>query len=343
MNGTETPTAGSGTPKVPVIDVSPLVTAAGDPHEPASRMGRACRENGFFYVVGHGVDEGLERRLEELSRRFFAQDAETKLRLRMALGGTAWRGYFPVGDELTSGKPDLKEGLYFGAELGADDPRVRAGIPLHGSNLFPAGLPGFREVVLEYLAAMTRLGHALMAGLALSLGLERSYFADRYTADPLVLFRIFHYPPAPTPAAGEPQWGVGEHTDYGVLTILKQDDTGGLEVKSRSRWIAAPPIPGSFVCNIGDMLDRMTRGLYRSTPHRVRNVTSRGRLSFPFFFDPSFDARVEPIDLGAVDLPVDDRDSRWDGASVHELEGTYGDYILSKVAKVFPELRREVI
>ncbi len=184
MNGTETPTAGSGTPKVPVIDVSPLVTAAGDPHEPASRMGRACRENGFFYVVGHGVDEGLERRLEELSRRFFAQDAETKLRLRMALGGTAWRGYFPVGDELTSGKPDLKEGLYFGAELGADDPRVRAGIPLHGSNLFPAGLPGFREVVLEYLAAMTRLGHARRPAARFPSPMSRSSAPSRYAHGP---------------------------------------------------------------------------------------------------------------------------------------------------------------
>ncbi|MGH8587961.1 MAG: 2OG-Fe(II) oxygenase family protein, partial [Gammaproteobacteria bacterium] len=114
-----------------------------------------------------------------------------------------------------------------------------------------------------------------------------SYFADRYTKDPLVLFRIFHYPRDTRPAEDEPSWGVGEHTDYGVLTILKQDAAGGLQVKSRSRWIAAPPIAGAFLCNIGDMLDRMTSGRYRSTPHRVSSPTERDRLSFLFFFDRS--------------------------------------------------------
>ena len=136
---------------------------------------------------------------------------------------------------------------------------------------------------------------------------------------------------------------MGEHTDYGLLTILLQDDAGGLEVKSRSRWVAAPPVPGSFVCNIGDMLDRMTGGLYRSTPHRVRNPAPRDRLSFPFFFDPNFFARVRPIELPGRDLPPDDRDERWDRASVHAFEGTYGDYLLGKVGKVFPELRAAVL
>jgi isopenicillin N synthase-like dioxygenase len=189
------------------------------------------------------------------------------------------------------------------------------------------------------MAALTGLGHQIMAGLALSLGLEESYFADRLTGEPLTLFRIFNYPPPADPAL----WGVGEHTDYGLLTILLQDDAGGLEVKSRSRWVPAPPVEGSFVCNIGDMLDRMTGGLYRSTPHRVRNPAPRDRLSFPFFFDPNFFARVQPINLSGRDLPPDDRDERWDRASVHAFEGTYGDYLLGKVGKVFPQLRAAVL
>jgi isopenicillin N synthase-like dioxygenase len=193
------------------------------------------------------------------------------------------------------------------------------------------------------MEAMTRLGHTLMRGIALSLGLEKSYFANRYTSDPLILFRIFHYPSSAELYDEEPPWGVGEHTDYGVLTILKQDDAGGLQIKTKSQWIEAPPVPGAFVCNIGDMLDRMTRGLYRSTPHRVRNVSNRGRLSFPFFFDPNFDAQIKSIDLSGANIPVDDKHERWDKASVHEFEGTYGDYILGKVSKVFPELRRDVI
>ena len=320
---------------IPVVDLDPLVSGRGTAEPVAKAIGGACRDSGFFDVVGHGVDPELQRRLEALSRQFFWQDLETKLAIRMELGGPAWRGYFPVGAELTLGEPDQKEGLYFGAELDDEHPKVKAGVPLHGQNLFP-DLPGFRSTLLDYLAAMTRLGHTLMQGIALSLGLEACYFADRYTADPLILFRIFNYPPIPAGSPHEAEWSVGEHTDYGLLTILRQDDTGGLQVKSRSRWMDAPPIPESFVCNIGDMLDRMTGGRYRSTPHRVRNVSDRARLSFPFFFDPGFDVEVKPITPGTS--IVDDRDERWDGDSVHEFRGTYGEYVLKKVSRVFPEL-----
>src|SRR4051812_42598128 len=302
---------------IPIIDVSALVAGLPAQRAVAEELGRACRECGFFYVVGHGVDVALQDRLRVQSREFFAQDVKMKQRIRMALAGRAWRGYFRVGDELTSGKPDQKEGIYFGAELAADDPRVMAGTPLFGPNLFPAEPVGFRETVLAYMDALTSLGHRLMAGLALSLDLPESYFADRCTGDPLVLFRIFNYPPPADPGL----WGVGEHTDYGLLTILLQDDAGGLEVRSQSRWVAAPPVPGTFVCSIGDMLDRMTGGLFRSTPHRVRNPAPRARLSFPFFFDPNFFAPVRPIGSLTGGRPPDDRDERWDRASVHTFEG----------------------
>ncbi|MEH1853411.1 MAG: 2-oxoglutarate and iron-dependent oxygenase domain-containing protein [Nostoc sp.] len=335
---------------VPIIDISALVSGKGDlcreaalrlRYSVASQINQACQESGFFYIIGHGVDENLQQRLEEISRQFFAQDLETKLKIRMALAGIAWRGYFPVGGELTSGKPDLKEGIYFGAEQGEEHPLVQAGTQMHGSNLFPANIPQFAETVLEYMEAMTNLGHTLMTGIALSLGLEASYFADRYTSEPLVLFRIFNYPPNLSPSDGEPIWGVGEHTDYGVLTILKQDNSGGLQVKSKSHWVAAPPVPGSFVCNIGDMLEKMTAGLYRSTPHRVQNQSGNHRLSFPFFFDPNFDVQVKSIELDHI--VANDHSDRWDQTNIHDFRGTYGDYVLSKVSKVFPELQRSLL
>ena len=328
--------------QVPVINVGPLVKGVSQRLDVARQIGMACRECGFFYVIGHGVDEQLCTRLEDLSRQFFALDTPTKMRIAMAQGGRAWRGYFSVGDELTSGRPDQKEGIYFGAELPDDHLAVLAGTPLHGRNLFPE-IPEFREVVLDYLAAITKLGHVLMAGIAMSLGLDESYFAQRYTGDPLILFRIFNYPYSPRTDGKDIAWGVGEHTDYGLLTILRQDDAGGLQVKSKSRWIDAPPIPGSFICNLGDMLDRLTRGIYRSTPHRVLNTAQRDRLSFPFFFDPNFSAEIRPIEQLAEHPAGDDRDERWDRTSVHALEGTYGDYLLNKVSKVFPQLRREVL
>jgi isopenicillin N synthase-like dioxygenase len=329
--------------RVPVIDVLPLVNQTADRVRAGAEIGAACRQSGFFYVVGHGVDESLCQELETLSRRFFALSEPEKMEIAMSRGGRAWRGYFPVGRELTSGKPDLKEGLYFGAELSADHPAVRRGTPLHGQNLFPA-IPGFRESVLRYLDALSELGHALMSGISLGLGLDEHYFHQRYyRGDPLILFRVFNYPHADVAKSREPTWGVGEHTDYGLLTILRQDDTGGLQVKSRSHWIDAPPIPGSFLCNIGDMLERLTRGIYRSTPHRVLNTSARDRLSFPFFFDPAFDARMQPVEGLANDALTDDSGERWDHASVHGFTGTYGNYLLNKVSKVFPELRDQVL
>ena len=135
------------------------------------------------------------------------------------------------------------------------------------------------------------------------------------------------------------QWGVGEHTDYGLLTMLWQDDVGGLQVRTDEGWIDAPPLPGSFVCNIGDMLDRMTGGRYRSLPHRVAiNSTGRDRLSIPLFFDPDFAWRVSPVP--GASAGSDDSGRRWDGANLQAFEGTYGDYVSAKVGKVFPALRR---
>lgn len=327
---------------IPVVNIQPLVTGIGDRTLVAEQIRQACQNWGFFYITGHGVEEQLQHDLEELSHQFFAQDLDTKMRIRMELGGRAWRGYFPVGDELTSGKPDQKEGICFGAELDETHPLVRSGIPMHGANLFPDTIPLLRQMVLGYMNAMTQLGHILMTGIALSLGLEETYFSDRYTYDPLILFRIFNYPFNSSTIDKHSLWGVGEHTDYGILTILKQDSCGGLQIKSNGQWIDAPPLPNTFICNIGDMLDRMTGGLYRSTPHRVLNQSGRDRLSFPFFFDPNFNAEVKPIQHLSLHQN-DNKYERWDQASVHEFRGTYGDYVLNKVSKVFPMLRQAVL
>jgi isopenicillin N synthase-like dioxygenase len=329
-----------GPAALPVIDVGPLVNH-GDAAEAAvvaEQIQAACRDRGFFYVTGHGVGDGLLAELADASAEFFALPLAGKLEIAMERGGRAWRGYFPVGAELTSGQPDLKEGLYFGAELPGNDPRVLAGLPLHGRNLFPPQVPRLRPLVLAYLDALTALGQAVLAGLALSLGLDAGYFAASATADPTILFRIFHYPPSPPRDEG---WGVGEHTDYGLVTLLAQDDSGGLQVAAPEGWIDAPPIPGTLVCNIGDMLDRMTGAWYRSTPHRVRNLSGHGRLSFPFFLDPGFAAEVPPLPARAA--TARDGSRRWDGQDLRAFTGTYGDYLIGKVSKVFPQLSHDAL
>jgi isopenicillin N synthase-like dioxygenase len=322
-------------PEIPEIDVGPLADGGPGAAAVGASLDAACRDVGFFYVVGHGVDPALGERVDALARRFFALSEAEKGEIAMARGGRAWRGWFPVGGELTAGVPDNKEGLYFGAELDTGHPRVVAGTPLHGSNLFPRHPAGLGPAVLACMDALTRLGHRILSGIALGLGLAPSWFDAHLTADPLVLFRIFRYPAMA--GAGDDAWSVGAHTDYGLLTILGQDDCGGLQVHTPGGWVDAPPRPGAFVCNLGDMLERLTGGRYLSTLHRVRNAADTDRLSFPFFFDPSWDAPVERLPI--VERPADDDAARrWDATSVHGFEGPYGDYIVAKVGRVFPDL-----
>jgi len=324
---------------LPVLDVSALVSASSTVEERTAvgrAMDQASRTSGFLLVTGHAIAPALRDDLESLHREFFALPDDVKAAIAMPRAGSVWRGWFPVGGELTSGVPDMKEGVYYGVELPADDPRVAAGTPLHGVNQFPAAPVALAPTVLRWIEEVTELGQALLRGLALGLGIEEDWFAHHLTADPTVLFRAFHYPPG-----DEDSWGVGEHTDYGLVTLLAQDHHGGLQVRTRGGWIDVPADPSVFVVNLGDMLDRMTRGRYRSDPHRVRNLSGQDRVSFPLFLDPSWDARVTPLpeSVFADDpTPDDDAASRWDGASVHEWDGVYGDYLTAKVAKVFPDL-----
>ena len=336
---------------IPTIDVGPLIRPMTGPdagpdagrRAVARAIDRACREHGFFVIVGHGIDPGLVDRLDRYAREFFALDESTKAQIAMAEGGRAWRGWFPARGELTSGVPDDKEGIYFGSELDAGDPRVQGGLPLHGANLFPTRPAGLRDAVLEWIDELTALGQRVLGGIALGLGLDETFFARRVTADPTILFRIFRYPADPgAPAATSTRaWGVGEHTDYGLLTILAQDAAGGLEVHGPDGWIEVPPRRGALVCNLGDMLDRMTGGRYRSTPHRVRRPLGRDRIAFPFFLDPGWDVDVRPLDL--PDSPPAEHPERWDGADLRSLSGTYGDYLVGKVSRVFPALVDDVL
>ena len=323
---------------VPRIDVAPLLEGR-DIERVAENIDRACRDIGFFSVVNHGVDSTLCTRLDALAREFFSRPETEKQRVAMIHAGTAWRGWFPLHGELTSGTPDHKEGYYFGRELGPEDPRVRARVPLHGPNLWPDEPAAIRPVLIEYLDALENLGQHLTRAISVALGLGPDTLPDRWFRDPTILLRLFRYPPF---APDAPQKGVGEHTDYGFLTLLWQDESGGLEVRTDDGWIEVPPDPTAFVCNIGDMLDRLTSGRYRSTPHRVQSPRTRDRISVPFFFDPGWDARIGALPFRGAP-PAAETAHRWDNANVHAVEGTYGEYLLGKVAKVFPDLGAAVL
>jgi isopenicillin N synthase-like dioxygenase len=321
---------------LPILDIEPFRTGAGDaPARAAAASGidAACREIGFFGIVVHGIDGHLLDDLDSAARTFIALPDDVKSEISMDKGGRAWRGWFPLYGEVTSGRPDGKEGLYLGVDHRSDHPRVLDGSLLHGANLYPTEPPELRPAVEAWLAALRPVADLVMSAIAVALGLDDDWFARNLTDDPTILFRIFRYPPETTT---DTEWGVAEHTDYGLLTLLAQDAHGGLQVRRRDgTWIEVEPTPGVLVCNIGDMLERLTKGRYRSTPHRVRNTSRAERLSFPYFFDPSWDATVPALLLGrtAADGP-----ERWDGGDPIAWEGTYGDYLSAKLAKVFGDL-----
>jgi len=313
--------------QVPIIDIG----ASDAPQA----IDRACRTTGFFALAGHGIPTSLRTELLAAARSLFALSPERKRAVALAHGGTAWRGWFALGDELTSGVPDLKEGFYVGREL-ASSP-----LALHGPNIWPPEVPELQSTVTAWMEAMEELGQRTLAAMATGLGLDEHWFRSGITADPTVLFRIFRYPPHPDGAAD--RWGVGEHSDYGLLTLLAHDGTPGLEVNVRGTWVDVVPDPALIVCNLGDMLDRLTLGRYRSTAHRVRNAAGHDRISLPFFLDPSWDAVVEPLPLDDGWEAPSERSQRWDRADLTTIDGPYGEWLLAKVRQVFPQLADVVL
>jgi isopenicillin N synthase-like dioxygenase len=259
----------------------------------AEKIGAACRDVGFFYVVNHGVAPELIARTFAQSHDFFALPVADKRELAIeTIGGN--RGYSGLLHEALDPArgPDMKEAFNVGLDLAADDPELLAGKPFRSLNAWP-GVPGFRETLLSYYDACAGLGARLHRAFASDLSLSRDFFDGKFDR-PMATLRLLHYP-AP-PAGSDPQTGAGAHTDYGNLTLLATDDVGGLEVRTRAgQWIEAPVVPGAFIVNIGDCLMRWTNDVYVSTPHRVVNRSARERYSIAFFYDPNPDAMVETI------------------------------------------------
>ncbi len=282
---------------LPVIDVGGLWSERpGDRQDVGARLRDACLDKGFFYIRNHRIPDDLVRAVFAEAEGFFALPAADKAALDKAHSG-ANRGYEPLkGQALEAGAPpDLKEGFYIGTEHALDDPRVLAGKFNHGPNQWPASRPAFRTTMQTYFGAMLGLGHRLMRGLALSLDLPEDHF-EAFCTDPGATLRLLHYPPQP--ANADPgQKGAGAHTDFGGLTLLRQGDIGGLQVwdQAAGAWIHADPVPGTYVVNLGDMIGRWTNDRYRSTLHRVVNVSGRERYSIPFFYVGNYDHMVECI------------------------------------------------
>ena len=310
---------------IPVIDVGPIVSvdsAAGDTAAVAAigaQMREAAERIGFFYVSNHGIPENLIRDTDAMARRFFAQPLEKKMEV---VPLDRHRGFLQVGQAkmYDKAKVDLKESFIWGLDTPADDPDYLAGNRMIGPNRWPAWMPELRPQLNAYFDAAHVCSKMLLRALAVSLNAPEDYFSRRM-AKPISRGTLVWYPPQ-DPDAGEEQFGVAPHTDYGVITLLHQDDVGGLQVATRrGEWVTAHPIPGTLVINSGDLLGRWSNDRFKSNPHRVVNSSGRERLSIAMFIDPDFDTPIVPVVQP--------------GEKANYPEVSAGDYILGRFDKAF--------
>jgi isopenicillin N synthase-like dioxygenase len=281
--------------QVPVIDLAPVHAGTPDGFaRVAAEIGAAARDIGFFAVKNHGVPAALVDEMFAAARAFF--DLPLAVKNELAIENSPhYLGYARVAfEKLDPSLPgDWKESFNMGRERAADDPDLLAGTPFVGRNQWPE-LAGFRTTMIRYFDALLAVGLTVHAAIATDLGLPVDYF-DAFYDRPLSALRVLHYPPHPGTFDGS-RYGAGPHTDYGGVTLLAQDDTGGLEVRRRDgAWIPVAPVPGTFVCNIGDAMMRWTNDVYVSNAHRVVNRSGRERFSAAFFCEPNPDARIACI------------------------------------------------
>jgi isopenicillin N synthase-like dioxygenase len=300
-NGTRAVSAGLGARKmpfheIPVIDFAPMRSPSlADRQAVAAKLRDAATGVGFFYIKNHGVPDAIISDLFAQGPAFFALPLEEKMQCHVKLSQNN-SGYTPLLEENTNpaAKGDLHEAYDMAAELDIDDPDLKSGKSLYAPNIWPAGLPAFRAAMLAYHEEILKLGHHLFAAFALALGLEESYFEPMITK-PTRAQRIVYYP-SQDGVIDEDQIGIGAHSDYECFTILAQHEVPALQVlNSAGEWIAAPPIPGTFVVNIGDQMARWSNDLFASTIHRAINTTGRPRYSIPFFLGTNYDTLIDAL------------------------------------------------
>jgi isopenicillin N synthase-like dioxygenase len=283
---------------LPLLDITEFLADPTSPaaHDFAVALTTACHEVGFVSLVGHGIDRAVEAAVFTDARRFFALPEEQRLEI-VNTNSPYFRGYTRLGHEHTNGVSDRREQIDIGPER--DEPEVADDAPrwmrLRGPNQWPSAVPEMRADVTAWMARMEVVGRAALRALAIGLGQPPDHF-DRVVADdPEVLVKIIRYPGV---VAGQDPQGVGAHHDSGLLTFIMQDEIGGLQVLHGDTFVEAPRVPGAYILNLGEMLQLATNGYLRATKHRVVSPPAgRERISVAYFFNPSMEARLEPVPL----------------------------------------------
>lgn len=282
--------------EIPIIDIGAMIDGT---EEQRAKVGvalrDACTNIGFFYIRNHGVPQDVIDRTFAVAKRYFAQDTETKMRHHVSKSLNN-RGYAALLEENTdpTARGDLHESFDVALEVPADDPDIAAGQLLYGPNQWPEGDTDLRSAVETYYAEMRKLSLRLLHTFARALELPETHF-DALFDKPLATMRLLHYPPQ-FGEVDERQIGIGAHSDYECFTILAQDGVPALQVLNKDgEWVAANPIPGCFVVNVGDQMARWTNNLFASTVHRAVNRSGRERQSIPFFFGPNYGTSLEAL------------------------------------------------
>lgn len=312
---------------IPVIDFAPLLQE-GDIRAVSEPLMAAALNTGFFYIKNHGISQQVIDNALETSKRFFRLSAEQKQQVAV---NTQQRGWLAPGMATLEGAKthDLKEIFFTGPEQWSDELLAkREAIPLIADNLWPEFFPELKASVLPYYDAVCQLGHQVLRAIAVGMGEDENFFARRYTS-PLGRGQLVYYPRSGSQDEAEERFGAAAHTDFGVITLLLQDNNGGLQVLNKQQeWVEAQPINGTFVCNIGDLLHRWTNNYLSSNLHRVINRSGNERFSMPIFFDPNPDAIIDPKDFRMLA----DKEVNYPAVSV-------ADYIDSKNRKAFAQYK----
>jgi isopenicillin N synthase-like dioxygenase len=279
--------------EIPVIDMGDAF--AGHPgalERAAFELRHACENVGFHYISNHGVDERLIEATFAMAAAFHGQPLEAKMQI---LVNEHMQGYMPLRASTTrssslagASKPNENEAFFMQREIPRSHPKF--GQPQRSANVWPPGLPGFRETVLAYYRAMDELVARLLPVYAVALDLPPDHFAGAFT-ESMSTLRLTHYPPLDYE---ERSFGVAPHTDSSFITLLAQNKVAGLQLlRSDGAWIDAPAIAGTYVVNTGEMLHRWSNGRFLSTPHRASNASGTERYAIPYFCHPDPDFRMQ--------------------------------------------------
>jgi isopenicillin N synthase-like dioxygenase len=312
---------------LPLIDVSGLIDGSREA-DVARQMADAFRTFGFCYIKGHGIpQEKIDRAFKALPLFFDLPESEKE----KVPANRNQRGF--IGRKKSTAahgkKPNLTESFIIGLDLPESDPDRKAGIPLHDTNRWPEGIPEFREALESYWRELYALGPKMMRGLALAMGLDGDFFVPMFQK-PDSLLRCAMYPRSESENF-DGGFGFAPHTDNGTLTILAQDNVGGLQLRALGGgWINAPSIPGTFVINVGDMVMRLTNGAFRSTPHRVTSSQNKTRYSMPFFYFPDYSAEIKVL----PQFTTPDNPPKYDPV-------IWGEYVMDRFSKGYEHFQKK--